>query len=123
MEVQQKFKYYYQKQVIPSIISALKNPQYSNVAIICCGEEKIYTSSLLLSFLSPWIGELLKECEVQGGDTELSLILPHVEVESINSFLSKLLDHEAEGKIDMETLRDIFPFMKTSDCTILLTTL
>ena len=67
---------------------------------------------LILSFLSPWIGELLKECEEQGRDTEFSLILPHVEEESISNFLSNLLNHEVEGQVDTKTLHEIFPSIK-----------
>ena len=93
--------------VIPSVLSELATHCHDNLTVVCADGDQVHTSALLVSFLSPWLGTLLKESQELGGDGDLCLVLPHVHADQARDVLGNLLCKK--GQIDQAKWHEIFP--------------
>eukprot|EP00092_Neocalanus_flemingeri_P024330 GFUD01026386.1.p1 GENE.GFUD01026386.1~~GFUD01026386.1.p1 ORF type:complete len:513 (-),score=113.10 GFUD01026386.1:18-1556(-) len=99
----------YAEQIVPSVVSAVASHGHDNVWLVCGDGGQVHTSALLLAFLSPWLGELLKDSLKDAGEAELCLILPHVQAGRVRAVLDSVLSREEQ--VDGAEIREIFsPF-------------
>eukprot|EP00092_Neocalanus_flemingeri_P024329 GFUD01026385.1.p1 GENE.GFUD01026385.1~~GFUD01026385.1.p1 ORF type:complete len:497 (+),score=107.42 GFUD01026385.1:45-1535(+) len=96
----------YAEQIVPSVVSAVASHGHDNVWLVCGDGGQVHTSALLLAFLSPWLGELLKDSLKDAGEAELCLILPHVQAGRVRAVLDRVLSREEQ--VDGAEIREIF---------------
>ena len=93
----------YVEQIVPSVVSAIANHGHDNVLLVCGDGGQVRTSALLLAFLSPWLGEMLKDSQE---DAELCLILPHTQADRVRVVLESLLG--TDGLVDKAEIQEMF---------------
>lgn len=101
----------YLKLVIPSVLSELATHNHDDLTLVCADGGQVHTSALLVSFLSPWLGGLLKESQELSGDGELYILLTHIHSTQARDVLESLLS--TKGQIDEVKLNEIFPSNST----------